>query len=342
MNRIETEKLRAELAERQKIRARISAEKNLKLAAEKAAQKEREKEEKLRQRLARLDSDNKNSQYIIADVAAAPEFTQDVTLIPGEEGYGIQFREAGKEIIVTSLLKLKDGGLNVAEKSGKVHIGDILMALNGESIFGIPVSDVFNMIKDSISSCTFRFRTPTQVPLVENKLVPRSNSKFFTLYAMVIKDRDGLYFQPTTNLDQEIVIHSFIRKPNGDIGPVEASRKIFVNDIIVSINGMNVFKKNFEAIMTLLLNNPHCKLRIKRPIFYTPFIHSTDDLSPRSFQFLRSETNTINGKWGFLYDILVGKGTTGYLCGLRDEYGNLVVSAFGKTPDGQPGPMERS
>jgi hypothetical protein len=281
-------------------------------------QLQRKRKEELMKKRAIIEQETSGVKYITAERAptvAAPVDVFDLTLEKGQDGFGfaMKMNDGGLPEVISML----EGG--VAEKSGKMLIGDVIIGVNSNSSIGLTYLQILNVLKSSnvVSLRLRRKRTAYKSPAAA---ATDSSDEFSVI---VPNGPLGILMECRMNATGNLIVHSFQRAADGSMGPAERTGKLAIGDIVMS-QGYRSEDRSFV-------------FRIKRP----PPASRNDQQSNAS---KKSKVNyvVVNEAEG-IYIIKLKKGPEGYLMNTRlNSSGLPVVVSFSRASNGTVGPAEAS
>jgi hypothetical protein len=165
----------------------------------------------------------------------------EVDVVISEKGaLGLRLDSTGNAAYacVVGFSKMTDGTMGPAEKTGKIKMGQMLIAVNGRMVDELSQSEVVRAMRLT-RPLTMRFRQGAASATKKNEYTVEFGEGAL-----------GLKVQPRPQ-GKAAVVSGFREGPNGEKMAAEACQKIKVGDVMVGINGTSLKDKDFEATMGL-------------------------------------------------------------------------------------------
>jgi hypothetical protein len=155
-----------------------------------------------------------NSQEIFGDeleIFAKKELQKEV-VVPKVKGeiLGVVIVESGWGSMLPTVVIANLAANGAAARCGQLNIGDQIIAINGLSLVGLPLSQCQTYIKNTKNQTAVKFTVVPCPPVVEVK-IKRPNTKYqlgFSVQNGVVRFK--LYFQLSSNFHYEIMTYRFV------------------------------------------------------------------------------------------------------------------------------------
>ncbi|CAG0922366.1 unnamed protein product [Notodromas monacha] len=218
----------------------------------------------------RRPASNPNTHFSPEHAGRVDIYPYDVTVTRREnEGFGF--------VIISSLAKagstigrIIEG--SPAERCGKLHIGDRILAVNEQSILHLPHGDIVSMIKDSGYSVTLRIGPPQAD---DNSSTASTSHRgesegIDEEYYSVELARGERGFGFSIRGGKEFMNMPLFVLRMAENGPAALDGRLNVGDQIIEINGMNTKDMAHADAIELIKAGPTVRLVVKRGVGVLP------------------------------------------------------------------------